>query len=247
MFNLLKKSIYVKFLLLTALLGAGLYLVSSSPATRAADNDWLLTWSSNSYVPLGYEGRALPSRGSQIKVTAMPTKKLAQNPDALYYRWLLDNEIMYSAQGTGKSSFQFRVTKWGGDSHEIESQILDNQENIIWRGFLSIKIVSPQVLLKTPGSYYAFVDSVSSKTGKNLVLTALPFFFQAQKLTDLIFNWAVDGQTLSALDEKNPDQLTIKIPAGDLSESIFKNLSLSVQNKTDELQQLTVNFSLEIK
>lgn len=247
MSNLLKKSVFISFSLLFAFTSVGAYFTPPLPVTHAADSDFLLTWSSDSYVPLGYEGRSLPSRGSMTKVAVLPTRKLAQNPDTLYYRWLLDNEVAYRAGGQGKTSFAFRVTKWGGDSHEIESQILDSNENIIWRGFLSVKIASPQVLLKAAGDNYAIVDSLFSSPGQNLILTALPFFFRAQKPADLLFIWTVDGQTLSSPDEKNPDQLSIKIPAGRLTSSVFKNLSLFIKNKADELQQLTINVSLEIK
>jgi len=248
MFNLLKKSTSVNSLLIILLIVAGLYFaLAAPPVARAVDNDFLLTWSSNSYVPLDYEGKALPSRGSTIKVAVLPTKKLSQNPDALYYRWLLDNEIMYSAQGIGRSSFQFRATKWGGDDHEIESQILDSQEKIIWRGFLTIKIASPQILFKTTNSNYAAQDSLIAATGQNLTLLAEPLFFNTQNIADLAFSWAIDRQILDTLDEKNPNQLTIKIPAGNLSASIFKDLSLFIQNKADQLQQSTINLNIEIK
>jgi len=229
------------------LLSAGFYLAPGAPSARAAAGDWLLTWSSNSYVPQGYEGKALPSRGSSIKVSAIPTRKLAQNPDALYYRWLLDGDIMGWAQGQGKSSFKFTVTKWGGASHEIESQILDSDENVLWRGSLSVKIVNPQVLFKTNGNNYAARDSLTATTGQNLTFIAEPLFFNAQKMSDLIFKWTLDGQEPTALDEKNQNQMTIKIPAGNLSASIFKDLSVFIQNKTDELQQSKANLSVEIK
>ncbi len=247
MFNLSKKIVPVNFLLLIALIGAGAYLAPLSPATQAADNDFLLTWSSDSYVPLDYEGKALPSRGSLLKINAIPTKKLATNPDFLYYRWLLDDELVYSTPGQGKSSLLLRVTKWGGDSYKVTSQILDSQENVIWRGSMIIKIASPQVLLKSADSGYALTDSIAASTGKNLNLIALPFFFHAQKLSDLTFNWAVDNQPLTSLDEKNPHQLMIKIPVANLSQSVFKDLSLAVKNKIDQLQQFTINLIIEIK
>ena len=238
---------FTLIIIIALLLGAGFYLAPGAPSTRAAAGDWLLAWSSNSYVPQNYEGKALPSRGSAIKVSAIPTKKLPQNPDALYYRWLLDGDIMGWAQGRGKSSFEFKVTKWGGDSHEIESQILDSEENVLWRGSLSVKIVNPQVLFKTIGNNYSVKDSLAAGTGQNLTFIAEPLFFNAQKISDLIFNWTLDGQALTSPDGKNPDQLTIKIPSGNLSTSIFKNLSLSVQNVADQLQQSKANLSIEIK
>ena len=66
-------------------------------------------------------------------------------------------------------------------------------------------------------------------------------------MSDLIFKWTLDGQEPTALDEKNQNQMTIKIPAGNLSASIFKDLSVFIQNKTDELQQSKANLSVEIK
>jgi len=229
------------------LLSAGFYFTPAALNARAASSDFILTWSANSYIPLSYEGKALPSRGSSIKVSAIPTRKLTQNPDILYYRWLLDGDIMGWAQGQGKSSFKFTVTKWGGASHEIESQILDSEENVLWRGSLSVKIVNPQVLFKTNGNNYAARDSLTATTGQNLTFIAEPLFFNAQKISDLIFNWTLDGQTPISLNEKNPNQMTIKIPAGNLSASIFKDLSVFIQNKIDELQQSKANLSVEIK
>ncbi|MBU2037462.1 hypothetical protein KJ866_04690 [Patescibacteria group bacterium] len=247
MLNLLKKIIPVNFLLLIALIGAGVYFAPLTSSTRAADNDFLLTWSSDSYVPLGYEGKALPSRGSLIKINVIPTKMLPSNPDFLYYRWLVDDELVYSTRGQGKSSLLLRVTKWGGDSYKVTSQILDSQENTVWRGSITIKIASPQVLLKSADSGYALADSMIAGVGKNLNLIALPFFFHAQKPSDLTFNWTVDKQKPAASDEKNPDQLIIKIPTANLSQSVFKDLSLAVKNKLDRLQQFTVNLIIEIK
>lgn len=241
-------TIIVSSLLIIILLGLGFYLAPPAPPARAADNDFLLTWSSDSYVPLDYEGKALPARGSLIKVAAIPTKKLAANPDFLYYRWLLDDEVIPSAQGQGKSTFAIRVTKWGGDSYQVTCQILDSQANTIWRGSLTIKVASPLVLLKPlNGSGYALRDSLAASTGQDLNLVALPFFFHTQRPSDLSFNWLVDNEALSSLDEKNPQQLTIKIPAAILSKSIFKDLSLAVKNKLDQLQQFTVNLIIEIK
>lgn len=234
--------------ILAAAIGAIFYsAITPAPLAQATGNDWLLAWSSDSYIPPDYQGRALPSRGSTIKVALVPINKSAPNSEQLIYRWLLDDEVAYSAGGRGKSSFAFKATKWGGDSHRIEAQILDGQENIVWRSSLSIRIANPQVTLKTSGGQYAIVDSADSGTGRNLALSARPFFFQAQKISDLLFKWTLDGQTLTAPDEKDPDRLTIKIPAGKLSETVYKNLSLFVENKADELQRLTVNITIEIK
>lgn len=231
---------------LSALVITGLY-PAPPPVTQAAANDWLLTWSSDSYRPLDYEGRALPSRGSRVKVLLLPTKKTAQNPEVLYYRWLLDGQVVSSAQGRGKSVFEFNVTQWGGRRHEIACQILDDNDNVLWRGSETIPIAAPEILLKSTDSAYALSDSLTTATGKSLQLTAQPLFFHAPEISDLIFNWTIDGQALTAVDGKNQNTLIIKIPDGELADPVFKNLSVLIKSRNDELQQLTAKLLLEIK
>ena len=238
---------YLLIIIILFSLVAGAYFASSTPNSQAAASDWTLTWSSDSYVPPGYEGKALPARGGLIKVHALPVKKLTTNPDFLYYRWLLDGKLVYSAQGQGKSTLSFRATKWGGDSYEVACQILDSQDNVLWRSSLAIRVASPQVLLKLEDSSYALKNSLLAKTGENLTLIALPFFFRAADLAGLSFSWQLDSATLASPDEKNPDQLTIKIPAAALPESVFKTLSLAVKNKLDQLQQFALELIIEIK
>lgn len=236
-------------ILLIALIGAGFYFAPEAPSARATTNYFILTWSANSYVPLSYEGKALPIRGSKIKVFALPAKKLAQNPDYLYYRWLLDDDVVGWASGVGNSFFQFTASKWAGDYHKIESQILDSQQGAtLSQNSIYIKIIDPEVLISSSSnSNYSIIEKVIAKTGQNLTILAEPLFFNVQKISDLIFNWTLDGQAPTSIDEKNQNQMTIKIPAGNLSASIFKNLSLSVQKQADQMQQSTVNLSVEIK
>ena len=214
----------------------------------SAENNFILIWSSNSYAPLNYEGKTLPTKGSEIKVYVLPTKKLSPDPENLYYRWLLDDEIMGCANDQGKSVFKFTASKWAGDSHEIELQILDGQDgNIIWRGYLKIKVVSPEVLLQTPDSNYAVKDTFSTKTGRDITFIAVPLFFHIKNLSEVYFEWKFADQKLASVDEKNLNQLKLKIPAGDLSESLLKNLSVLIKHKEDSTQQKTLNLNVEIK
>ncbi len=239
----------VSIISIIILLGAGLYLASPSPAARAANNDFILTWSANSYVPPSYEGKALPIRGSKIKVFALPVKKLAQNPDYLYYRSLLDDDVVGWANGIGNHSFQFTAEKWAGDFHKIESQILDSQQQMILsQSSIYIKIVNPEVLISDPNNdHYSLTEKIDAQTGKDIKLIAWPLFFNISKIADLLFNWTIDEQTLTALDEKNPDQLVIKIPSGNLNKTLYKNLHLSAGPKSNAREQASINLSVEIK
>lgn len=216
-----------------------------SPTTK--ENNFILSWSCDSYVPADYLGKALPTHGSKVKVVATPTKMLAQHPDTLYYRWLLDGDIMGWAYGVGKSTFEFTVRKWAGNDHEVESQILDANENLISRNFVTIPVVAPEILLTQPKTDYAFRETLWTQTGQNLVLTAIPLFFPIKNPSEVNFEWKYAGELLSAQDQKNLDQLTLKIPKGKLDQPLVKELSVLATHKQDPLQQSVVNLTINIR
>ncbi len=230
-----------------ALISTGFYF---TPSVSAANTDFILTWSSNSYVPLSYEGKALPIRGSKIKVFTLPTKKLPKNPDYLYYRWLLDDDVVGWANGIGKDSFTFTADKWSGDYHKVESQILDSQQQtVLFQGSTYIKIVSPEVLVfDSNNNYRSLVEKIETKTNEKIKLIALPFFFNIKKIADLDFNWRFEDQELFGQNEGgDPNLLFLTIPSGNLNKTLYKNLYLSASPKSNAREQASLNLSVEIK
>ena len=51
-----------------------------------------LTWSTDTYVPFDYPGKALPTRGSVIEV-AVNIDSQEINPQELIYQWFLDDNM----------------------------------------------------------------------------------------------------------------------------------------------------------
>jgi len=215
-------------------------------ATQTTDNNFSLTWSSDSYVPPGYAGLALPTMGSQIKIFALPTKRLNIDPEKLTYRWILDGEIIDGAGGQGKSVFSFRVKKWPGDYHVVESQVLDGN-NMIWRGLTEIKISKAEAIFQLPSSDYSITGSFSAKTGQTLKILAVPFFFNVKDLGSLNFQWELDGQELINSDTKDFNIFSLTIPSAQLKKTLIKNLKLFISDKTNIDQQASSKITLEIK
>jgi len=213
----------------------------------ASRGDFLLSWSADSYVPPNYKGKALPTLGSQIKVVALPTKMLPQHPDNYYYRWLLDERLAGYANGQGKSIFSFKVSKWSGDSHEVESQILDAQENIIARNFVTIPVIGPELLLNKKNTNQALQDNLAVQTGQEIELLATPLFFNITRLSDLDWQWVFDNEPATDKETQSFNQLILKIPAVKLSYSVQKYLSLQVVNKNNRFQQASIKLNIEIK
>lgn len=246
MLNLIKKSVFINFLMLFALISVGFYFTLNKPSAQAADNNFALTWSSDSYIPPGYEGLALPTMRSQIKVFVLPTKKLSIDPEKLTYRWLLDEDIVSSSGGQGKSVFSFLVTKWPGDYHTIVSQVLDGS-NIIWRGSVEIKISNAQAILKLSNDNYSIPEMFTTKTGQTLKILATPFFFNIKDPSSLNFQWELDRQELINTDNKDFNIFSLTIPAGKIKDALIKNLELLISDKKDSDQQASSQITLKIE
>ncbi len=243
----MSKKIFSQILISSLLITLGLALPAKSPQAQITSGDFTLAWSNDSYAPADYQGKALPTRLSRVKVVALPTKKLSADPDWLAYRWLLDGQVAGRDSGQGKSVFSFMATKWGGDSHEIQMQIIDAQENVLSQNSISVPVVESQTLLRQSNSDYAAQDTIITRTGQQLNLLATPLFFHIKNLAEVNFEWTFDGQTLTNADQKNPNIFTLKIPAGNLTESLMRQLKLDVSHKTDQFQRTVNDLTIEIK
>ena len=207
----------------------------------------MLSWSTDSYVPNDYQGKALPTTGSTVRVAAEPIKKLALDPDKLTYRWILDHQVNGNASGQGKAVFKFLVTKWTGDSHEVKLQILNQQGNILEEDIMTIKIANPELLLTRSGQDYALQNKLETATGQEIKFAAIPLFFHIKNLTEIDWQWTYDGQNLTSPDEKDLNILNLIIPEGNLNQVLEQNLKVSAANKNDQSQQSSVNLNLQIK
>ncbi len=236
------KFIGSSFYLTLTLICASLFIFQK-PALSASQ-EFILNWTCNSYVPLDYLGKALPTRNSEITVWAMPTKKMSINPESLNYRWLLDDEIMGWAGGRGKTTFKFAASKWAGQSHAVQVQILDNNEQLLFSKTISISIVNPQTILTTKDGQ-PFGEEHSTQNGQTLSIFAQPLFFNVSNFSQLLFAWSVDNIKIN-MGSANPERLELTIPKVELSSPIFKTVDLTTSNPNDEFERSSTSLNLQI-
>ena len=210
-------------------------------------NDLTLIWSSKSYVPPQYQGKALPSRGSKITVAALPVKKLTVNPETYYYNWVLDGDIAGYANGRGNISFIFTASAPGNSAHQVELAILNSEGFVLNKYAVSIPIVEPQAVLWQSETGYAAKDTFVTSPGRTINFTAVPLFFNIKSPADINFDWYFADQQLTSPDQKDADKLSLKIPAGELAQSLIKTLKVILTNKNDRLQQISNVLNIEIK
>jgi len=243
---MLKRS-RLKYVFFGGLLLAGVFCLTRALPAATAGSDFILDWAADSYVPPTYQGKALPVRGSQVTVAAIPTKKLVASPDKMYFRWLLDGKAQNYAKGQGQHSLTFTVKKWPGDYHEVEMQITSADDKLLDSYLVYVPVVAPEVTLEENGRTAATGEILVS-TGQTAKLRALPFFFSTNRPTqDLTFDWFFEEERLDNPDGTDPDQLVMAVPQGELSEVLIKNVRLVVTNKRNADQQDSINLTVKIR
>ncbi|MBI2628295.1 MAG: hypothetical protein HYW71_02600 [Candidatus Niyogibacteria bacterium] len=182
-------------------------------------NDLDFLWEAMTSVPAGYKGKALPSAGSTVKVSAIPylfkdNKKLS--PESLVYEWSLDFNKKISASGAGKDSFTFSLD--GNQDRTIVLKVSDRLETISFeKGFtISGDNTPPEILfyeehpLEGPIYRRALLEEVSLRAN-DLALRAEPFYFSQENIANLSYEWKMNNKPLA--NEERPRVLNLLAPA----------------------------------
>ena len=163
--------------------------------TRAVAADTLLlTWRAESLIPKEYPGRALPSPGSAITVSAM----LVQNGrivalDGADIRWTVNG--IKNPAFTGKSFISFSADPKVG-AQTIAVTVGGDQPT---GKLISIPLPEPEIAIYPPNR--GVIPAGIS------VFRALPYFFPVSSPGELALTWSVNGATAKPDDE--PDILRL--------------------------------------
>ncbi len=188
-----------------------------------------LAWSAETYAPLDYQGRTLPIKGSMVDVDAI-ISITGENTGNLKFSWFLDNTFQESKSGYGKTSFRFGVRKFNGDFHNVLVKIFNEDRSFYIEKSIEIPIARSEVVLKQSNM-------------NQLSILAKPYFFSIDKLTDLEFQWTLEGQEPIISSNYNADILDINIKNKNLPASEYQ-LGLVVKNLRNTIQ--SANSSIKI-
>ena len=221
----------INYYLLIAIFCLFLFPIQS----QAAINSVTLTWSTNTYIPLDYQGKALPSRGSMIEVVANIDSKNI-NPQELFYNWFLDDHIQKGNSGQGRQVFKFNIGE-RNKKRSVKADISNLEKTFsVSSSYLMLKPQEPEIILKT--------KAWTLTSDQTAVFTAQPYFFNINSINDLKYKWSLAGSIAEQDSDRNPNVFTLKI--GKLVKSIKQKLSLWVENINYPLQrtQTAVDINL---
>ena len=172
--------------------------------------DVSLVWQTNSFSPLDYEGRTMPSVGSRIIVTAIPEIR-NEDPENLIYTWYVNSESQVRGV-LGEQTFSFLVTK-NVTFIPVMVEVSNLSQSVTVRKGISVPIVKPSLALYQKQNQKLSAERATFVLpGSQIDFYAQPFYFHINKATDLIYKWSFAGKEAVSATGEDANLLTLTIP-----------------------------------
>ncbi len=216
-----------------------------------APQDTTLIWEAvDSYVPIFYRGKKLPSKEAIIRVVAIPnfsgTTATYTAPKKDVYIWNRNDNVITAASGYGKDSFLIKHNKLrGSETIEVIASNNDHSKESVQK--ITITPGNPHIVLyeqnPSSGMFRAARSSRITTDAKNTTLIAEPYFFSQSKsglFDNLSFSWTLNNKPLTASVGRN---LLVQHP----TENGVATFGLNIQNTLTNLQRTSTNFDIVFK
>lgn len=218
-----------------------------------------LLWESDSYTPVWYRGRALPSAGTSLRVEAVPRFErpdgtLVPNTD-IVFTWKRDGYVIASASGRGKAKALLESPPlFGEDTISVEARSADG----MFVGEASVEIESRDPVLSLYENhplfgvlYHRALTADNQLPEEEVTFSAIPYFTDSKTAhgPGLTYEWRVD-RNLVQNDPAKPNEITINAEGSsgvatiDLSLSQADNFFLQVANAWNIVLGRGVGLSL---
>ena len=203
-------------------------------------NDLTVLWeATDSYVPPFYPGKKLPSKGSLVRIAAIPNfanGSSSNDPTNDVYTWSRNGDVVPAASGFGKDYFDFvQNPVVAGDSISVTVSDIANTESATRDA--DVSFFNPHVLFYgkniATGLESPLATSPLELSNTTVALDAVPYYFSAGKNPEVLnFSWTVDGNPV-ALASGSPKHLIV---LKGTSKSQSSNVNLTVSSPTNPFQ-----------
>lgn len=217
----------------TADTGGGVVSADASIIPTEVD----LLYDANSYVPPFYEGRALPSPSSQVRLHAVPRLVrpggVAVAPSDLVYTWKRNGATLANLSGKGRATAVVPAPALF-DADTISVDVATADRSLVGGASVRIPSVEPVLVFYEDSPLFGlrFRNALraADAAGGELTVAAVPYFALAAGPNDprLEYAWRVNGRAITA-DAARPDEVTLS--AGDGSGAA--RVDLTVTNTAD--------------
>lgn len=193
-------------------------------------------------TPAFYQGRALPSVGSKVNLTAL-VSGLAASPTNLIYTWRINNTVIEGGSLRGKN--KITATTPMGEKFLISVDVSNTSGELLTRRTIEVPSVSPEVsfyeVTSLQGMKSKSINNGFSLISESSTIQAEPYYLDLDTYNNPEFlEWKIGGQKSDVLST-NPYQVTLaRLGAGSTKVGFqVRDLSQLLQGARGDFQ---VNF-----
>ena len=198
----------------------------------------LLWQADDSYTPPFYEGKALPTPQSEIKVVALPQIQSSAgmvDPNSMLYTWQKDYDNQQDASGYGKNSFIYNSDYLDSlNNISVTASTLDQKYSA--DANVNIAAYQPEIVFYKDdanlGTLWENALSDGQKIEGSETIEAAPYFISPKdiRIPFLTWNWTINGNPVNA-PSFTPNLMPVQTQPGVSGASA---ISLTINN-TDEI------------
>lgn len=193
-------------------------------------------------IPAFYAGRALPSSGSTVRVTALPFTGTPRAPEAYSYRWSVADKVVGGGSQFGKNSVVFRSQF--EKVMNVAVEVIDSSGKTVAKKSVNVPIVKPELHFYTvnplAGESPIAMGNNFIFSGEEMLVRAEPYFvdnniFRQNHTSE----WKINNQTIEN-PSADPQEITLR-KQGD--RGTF-SLEFSIRNLQNLLQGIEDSINI---
>ncbi len=196
------------------------------------------------YTPLFYNGRALPTKGSVVNINALLQNKRGPVNSADYsYSWTLNNKSVYGGARPGGNWAQITVPH--GQNSVITIAVQDKNNNTVARKLVAIPTSELDVQFYEINSLLGLgqkaITSEFFMTGNSASIKAIPYYLDTRAINDNLFTkWSINNRTVTTI---NSDPFEINLERGLTGSAV---VSFKMRNLSELLQSDESSFQIKL-
>lgn len=191
---------------------------------------------SQTYTPSFYQGRALPSRDSNVRAIAVVHDGSGANAGSYSYKWTLNEDVLFGGPLKGGNFTDFAIPTFGG---RIEVQVFNAAGAVVGEKTIAIPSVSPMILFyefsPLRGLIQRSIQDGFSTASQETTVYGEPFFINTSsaKLQSNQIEWSLNNERVSG-QESQPNTIRLMRSSG----AAQANLQMSITTAERRPQQI---------
>jgi hypothetical protein len=183
----------------------------------------IITWHANNFYPSDYEGKPLATQNTSVSLSvAVVRNGKPLDLSQATITWYVDEKFLNEGKGLTRTTMS--ATKTYGDQHLVRVRVLSGNDS--YESSINLPIAKYQVVVPVP------LPNQAASGGAEISLQAVPYFFNANTLADILFSWQVNGENLSG----NDSQLNLKTVSPQSEAERTVQINVLGQNQKNALE-----------